>query len=1079
MRQPILSLVLVGLCAPALLIDSAWASPSDDDTHFETHIRPILVKHCYGCHGPEKQKSSLRLDSAEALSVGGSRGPAVIPNDSNSLLLEAIRQTGELKMPPDGPLDPEVIERLSQWIQEGAHWPAYDPSTAPEKKDFSEARARHWAYQPLKDTAPPTHAEAPHPIDAYIRSAQEAAGLTPSPMADKRTLLRRVTYDLTGLPPTPEALAAFEADQSPEAWQTVIDGLLASPFYGERWGRHWLDVVRYTDSFDSRGNDKTDPVEIWRYRDWVVHALNEDMPYTDFVTHQVAGDLLPAPSGDFYRDGLIATGMLAIGHWPQGDADKQKMVSDIVDDQVDVVTRAFLGTTLACARCHDHKFDPLSIEEYYGMAGIFFSSSILPGPGAKTEGSPISHFPLAAPEAVARRAEAEGRIKTLIESRDTQLEAARDSFATAELGKTGAYLLATRDDATADTSPLHPDVLQRWQRTLDGDVRPALPKVQERFQSLPGVTTRKGNTDTPSAVGNASEHDIAYATIAQTARSVAIHPGPTEGVGLAWRAPTDATITLQGHLADADSNCGDGVQWTLTHHESGLGRTIASGRVPNGERASFAIDTPFAVAAQDQLRLTVLPAGGHACDTTELRLTITPEGGPTWDSTETLLTNFAQGNPWPDVQRNPEVWWLFTEQGGSTLDPILFAPWRAALREVASGQRDEVALAEAAAAIQAAIDGALANPESPLKRAVSALREPGGPAWSDTPPPADPDAFNALVAELSELEKEVATPFERAVGIQEGGVPNTEHAGIHDVHVHRRGEYTNLGDLVPRHMPALITGSAVRPVTEGSGRRELAQWLTEDSAPLLARVMVNRVWQHHFGAGLVRTPGDFGAQGQAPTHPELLDYLAARFIESGWSLKALHRLILTSATWQQRSGADKALHTADPENRLLARMNRQRLDAESLRDSLLFVTDQLDPTPGGPAYVDLATPRRTLYYRTSRSNLNTYTQLFDGADPTSIVAARNESTVAPQALFLMNHPLQLRAAEALATIAATDPSTAAVDTMYHRLFLRPPTDAERDIAEHALQQLGHPENTTALAAYAQVLLSSNAFYFVD
>jgi hypothetical protein len=284
---------------------------------------------------------------------------------------------------------------------------------------------------------------------------------------------------------------------------------------------------------------------------------------------------------------------------------------------------------------------------------------------------------------------------------------------------------------------------------------------------------------------------------------------------------------------------------------------------------------------------------------------------------------------------------------------------------------------------------------------------------------------------------------------------------------------------VPRTLPAIVAGTSSHTVTDGSGRRELADWLTGDCAPLLARVMVNRVWQHHFGYGLVRTPGDFGTRGEAPTHPELLDYLTARFVASDWSLKELHRAILNTDVYRRSSATTDAQAEMDPENRLLARMNRRRLDAESLRDSLIFVSGRLDLSAGGPAYIDLATPRRTLYLRTVRSNLSTYAALFDGADPTAVTPVRNESTVAQQALFLMNHPLLLSAAEALSNDVPGDTTADWVTGLYGRLFSRPPTDAELAFAAETLRQLGYPETVEARTAYAQVLLSSNEFYFID
>ena len=1076
------------LYASFMLCLLATADPGNDNAAdmFEREVRPILAKHCFDCHGSEKQKSELRLDSALSIRSGGTRGPAVDPGNTDSLLLQAIRQTGELKMPPDGQLEPSEIDELTRWVEAGANWPEYEANQILPEVGLIEARAKHWAYQPLSQAAPPEVANEVwnrNGIDRFLWRALEEAELQPSPQADKRTLIRRVTYDLTGLPPAPEEVDAFLADSRPDAFEALVERLLASPRYGERWARHWLDAVRYTDSFDSRANDKTDVVEIWRYRDWVVNAMNTDMPYDRFVAYQVSGDVMPLADGAFNRDGLIATGMLAMGNWPQGDADKEKMVTDIVDDQVDVVMRTFLGVTMACARCHDHKFDPFSTEEYYGLAGIFFSSSILPGPGMKTEGSPILHLPLAFPEILAQRAASEERLAKLHEEREALLTQARTEFSMQHIGQTDLYLLAAyhEDSATppqADPA-LNVDALRNWTRTLNDDIIPALQRVESDFQQLPGLFSRNDADSTPSAVGNTTETEVKYSTITQPGRSVVVHPGPQEGVGIGWRAPVDAFVTLSGHLADADANCGDGIQWSVVHRESGVERVIATGQIANGGTSPLGVDTPFSIERGGQVLLTVMPGGGHACDTTQVALQITSDAGQVWDLATDVLPRFAEGNPWPDDSGNPDVWWLYREAGKPELDPVLFAPWWTALREVREGRRDADALREAAAVIQSAIDSALANSESPLRTAVDQLTGPGGPMWLASPPTEDDSRLARLDAEIAEINHQLESPIDYAIGIQEGGVPGTGHAGIHDVHVHHRGDYAKLGALVPRQMPAIITGASPRTVTQGSGRRDLGEWLTDDCAALLARVMVNRVWQHHFGRGLVRTPGDFGAQGIPPTHPELLDYLAARFIESGWSIKDLHRAMVNTAVYKQSSAATDRHVEVDPDNRLLAHMNRRRLDAEALRDSLMAVTGRLDPTLGGPAYTDVSTPRRTLYLRTVRSNLNTYVVLFDGADPTAITPTRNESTVAPQALFFMNHPLFLSAADALVAQIDYGQTPNPVEEMYRRVFARMPTETELQIAESALQRLGYPESSTALTAYAQILLSCNEFYFID
>lgn len=1050
---------------------------------FERKVRPILAERCFECHGPEVQKSDLRLDTAEGARRGGSRGAAVVPEDASSLLLQAVDYVHEPKMPPRGKLAEDEIEVLRAWIMAGAVWPEYEArAEAGGKSGIDiEAGKRHWAYQRPVKHAPPAVQDETWPrgdIDRFLLAAMESAGVKPAPPADKRTLIRRVTYDLTGLPPTPEEVEAFLADDAPDAFERVVERLLASPQYGERWGRHWLDVVRYTDAFDSRGTAQTEPVEIWRYRDWVVRAFNDDMPYNEFLRRQIAGDLLPGPDGGFSGDNLVATGVLAIGHWPQGDADKEKMVTDIVDDQIDLVTRGFLATTMACARCHDHKFDPFTTEDYYAMAGIFFSSSILPGPGAKTEGSPILHLPIASQEELKARAARESRIATLRQDIAARIDEERRAWAVKEVGKTSAYILAAHaaEQGGAADPALTGEAVARWSQYLGYGPGTPLPKFERDTQGIAGLWVWRGAADMPTAVANTTDQEVKYLSITQPPRTLVLHPAPVEPARAAWRSPVDGVVRVTGRVADADGTCGNGIRWQLDYRGRGTSRVLAEGVIMNGGVADFAVDEAVNVAARDTLVLSVLPEGEYACDSTVVEWRIAAEDGTAWDLASEVLSQFDQPGPWPDTQGHDGVWWLLDTGISAGADPIVFAPWWAAVDAVAQGTRDADALAAGATLVQEALLHAAASEDASLRAVYEAVTGEQGPFWIAAPPAASDSPRPAMEAELRALEAETPPALEYAVGIQEGGVPDTPYASPQDVRVHRRGDYTNLGEVVPRRMPLVLASAPQQPIDVGSGRLQLADWVASEENPLTARVMVNRIWQHFFGAGLVRTPGDFGRQGEAPTHPELLDWLACTLMERGWSVKAMHRLIVHSAAYHQTSMAPEAVER-DPENRLVARMNRKRLDAESLRDSLLAASGVLDLTMGGPAFDDVTIPRRTLYVRTVRSNRSTYTMLFDGADPTSIVPQRTESLVSPQALFLMNHPFVLGQCEMIAD-RAPEEFDAMVSAMYRRLYARAPSQAERELARGALTDLGFPSRA-ARTAYAQVLVNANEFMFVD
>ncbi|HEV3122108.1 MAG TPA: DUF1549 domain-containing protein, partial [Isosphaeraceae bacterium] len=424
------------------------------DEFFEKDVRPLLVERCQKCHGQDKPKAGLQLLSRSSVLEGGESGPAAVSgNPDESLLIQAIRYDDEPKMPPKEKLSDREIEILTRWVAQGLPWPEHkieakspESTSAPAAQvAFTDEQRRFWSFQPVKEVAPRPVRHASWvrtPIDCYILAALEEKGLEPASAAGKRTLLRRATFDLTGLPPTREEIHAFLNDDSPDAFARVVDRLLASPRYGERWGRHWLDVVRYADSRDSRGlGGDTDITEAYRYRDWVVSAFNHDLPYDQFIIDQLAGDLVPGRGpGGFNAEGLVATGLLTIGEWGTGDADKEKMVTDIVDDQIDVVGRAFLGLTLACARCHDHKFDPIPTEDYYGLAGIFFSTHIRPGPGAKTAGSPLLRTPLVPPDAIEAARKHRSRIAELEKEVKEREQQASASYARGLLPETSKYL---------------------------------------------------------------------------------------------------------------------------------------------------------------------------------------------------------------------------------------------------------------------------------------------------------------------------------------------------------------------------------------------------------------------------------------------------------------------------------------------------------------------------------------------------------------------------------------------------------------------------------------------------------------
>ncbi|MGE0606421.1 MAG: PSD1 and planctomycete cytochrome C domain-containing protein [Pirellulales bacterium] len=718
------------LCLALAAADPAEAAPTAEQLKFfETSVRPLLAEHCLKCHGPEKQWASLRLDTKAGLLKGGDSGPAIVAGQPDeSRLILAVRQTDEnLQMPPDDKLTDRQIADLVRWVEMGAPFPA-DATAELPKRD-----PNHWAFLPPTAAPLPPVRQAEWvqtPIDQFVLARLEAAGIAPAAPADKPTLLRRATYDLTGLPPTPAEIADFLADGRPDAFARVVERLLASPAYGERWGRHWLDVARYA---DSNGLDENIcHGNAWRYRDYVVAAFNADKSFDRFMVEQLAGDLLPAEDEAARRQQLIATGFLSIGPKVLAEVDMSKMRMDIVDEQVDTVGRALMGLTLGCARCHDHKFDPIATADYYGLAGIFKST------------------------------------KTM----DTYTKIAR------------------------------------WHE-----------------QELPSDENR------------------------------------------ARQQQHDAQVAAQQQAVDA-----------------------------------------FVAKADEQVRQS-LPA---------------------------------------DAKPPEKLEELYSEEA---------------------------------------------------KAELKKLRE--------------------------ELDKLTKTPPDLAAAMAV-----TEDT-VADVAIHIRGNPLKLGEIAPRHVPPVLRGPEPPTITTAeSGRRELAQWLADPRHPLTSRVMANRVWHWHFGRGIVPTTDNFGLLGELPSHPELLDWLALRFVSDGWSIKSLHRLIMSSSVYQQGSTPRAGTAALDPDNRWLGHFEVRRLEAEEVRDSLLAVAGRLDDTLGGSMLkvknrefffdhtstdlTDYTSNRRSLYLPVVRNNVYDVFQLLDYPDAALPSGTRTATTVAPQALLMMNSDFVMQCASHLA-----------------------------------------------------------------
>ncbi|MFO0889236.1 MAG: DUF1553 domain-containing protein [Isosphaeraceae bacterium] len=906
---------------------------------FEAKIRPVLIRECYPCHasGAKSIKGGLRLDSREGLRAGGESGQILIPGKPDeSPILEALRHEG-LAMPPRGKLPDAVIADFTHWIKLGAPDPrdgAAPARPSPAANDI-EAGRRFWAYQAPRTSLPPEVRDASWPsteIDRFILAGLEAKGLRPVADADRHTLARRLAYDLIGLLLPPEEVDAFVADPAPDAYERLVDRLLASPAFGERWGRHWLDVARFAESLTLRGFIFPNA---WRYRDFVIEAFNSDMPFDRFVLEQIAGDLVAAGSPRDRRRQVTATTFLMLGNANLEEQDKRQLDMDLVDEQLDTIGKAILGQTIGCARCHDHKFDPIPTRDYYALAGILASTRAL-------EHANVSKW-LEVPLPVPEREEA---------------------------------ALRRQEEAVA---------------ALEARI-----KAEKSGRSQVG----------PSAGGPLP---------VASAPGIVVDDAKARRVGDWTTSRFSRTYIGAGYLHDGDAGKGEK---TLTFQPE----------LPEAGPYDVWLAYSPGSSRSSEVPVTVLSADGETTVRVDMRAT------PPIDGRYVSLGRFR-------FEKNGQGFVMIANEGTTghvTADAVCFVPARMV---VPSGPGKAVA------------DSASPSPEIELKR----LKAAG---------PRRPMAMTVL-----------------------------ERPKPGDTQVHIRGSVHTLGDHVPRGFLRVATlGPAPAIPSDQSGRRELAEWLGSGRNPLTARVFANRAWHWLFGAGLVRTTDNFGTTGEPPSHPELLGDLAARFAgEDGWSVKRLVRRIVLSRTYRLASAADadpKAA-LADPENRLLRRQNRRRLDAECIRDAILSAGGALRRDMGGPGFpADLpadydyrdSQTRRSVYVPVFRNALPELFEVFDFADPSMVVGRRDASTVAPQALFLMNHPFVLdqarRASRRL--LAGPDRDDPARGARAYRWTLgRAPTPAERELAVRFVAGEPGMRAEDAWALVFQALFSSVDFRYVN
>ncbi|MBC7964728.1 MAG: DUF1553 domain-containing protein [Fuerstia sp.] len=1078
------------LTAALILCLSAKNSPAAADAEFfEKKIRPVLATHCFECHSGETHESGLRVDSLSGILTGGERGPAIVPGKPDeSLLISAIRHSDTLQMPATRKLPQPLIDDLAQWVREGAEWPDAEPVTvaptnAAQERMPTEAEKQFWAFQtPQRSPIPQVHdvhGWARTPVDYFILAQLESRQLLPNHIADKRTLIRRATLALIGLPPTPEEVKTFLADESPTAFESVVERLLSSPRYGERWGRHWLDVVRYA---DSNGLDENLAFgNAWRYRDYVIEAFNADLPYDEFLREQLAGDLLPtADSADIQLRRIIATGFLSLGAKMLAEDDPVKMEMDIIDEQIDTLGKAVLGMTIGCARCHDHKFDPISAHDYYALAGIFKSTKTMDNFGVVAR---WQERPLALPDVVAERDRQQAAAEAVQADIVQRMQQETDRITREARAQMAAYMLAADRQLRAEES------LMGATPVADNEARRSAPEcLLLEAEDYARGNVMKDTTNYGAGIGvlvnqgelpNFTEYDIEL---------------PQAGLyqfdlRYAAAAARPTVVTIDGKPIKTDAAGQVTGSWTA---ESQRWFVEAIVEVPVGKHI-VRLENAGPFPHID--KLCIAPVGGSPTSPSAAKETLDT---PMIQLHPQLVANLVRLlTAQRDVADGPfSLWWKLRTTGSleASLDssplcamlladpmPTTLAALALRYQELANGE-DSPHLAP--------LKVLLSGSDSPFS-----LGDKAESLYSET-----------VVTELRMLREkkaaiEAAIPaIPEAMSVSEGSPQN--------LRIHLRGSHTTLGVEVPRRIPRVFATAAESPISDQtSGRLRLAEWLTQPSHPLTARVLVNRVWQAHFGEGLVRSPDNFGRLGEKPTHPELLDWLAIRFIDDGWSIKSLHRLILNSAVWQQSTDFNQAAAAIDPENRLLWRINRRRLEAEAIRDSLLAIGGGLDTTMGGTLLptanrnyvtstaninVDIyEAPRRTIYLPVVRSALNDYLTAFDFGDPSAMSGQRDRTTVAPQSLFLMNSKLVASQSKNLATSLLDSIATDAgrITEAFERFYSRPPTQSEIEsslnfiaLYEDTLRSRGvmaEQLRPQAWQAFCRALMATNEFLYVN
>ncbi len=964
-------LVLISVIGTGQVCAQTQSTSIEGEEYFEKKVRPLLVEHCNTCHSVDAKKlqAGLRLDSREGLLHGGDSGAAIVPGDPDaSLLIEAVRYES-YEMPPEGKLPTEDIETLQRWVEMGAPWPNDEvPEAALTKPDFDlqQRKSEHWVWQPIQTPAIPSVVDTSWPrdeLDNFVLAKLDEAGLRPASDADRTAILRRLYFDLIGLPPTPTQTRKFLDDSSPHAIERLVDELLDSPYFGERWGRHWLDLVRYA---ESRGHEfDNDAPNAFQYRDYIIRAFNADVPYDQLVLEHIAGDLLPEPrlnSTHGYNESILGTGFWFLGEWVHSPVDIRKDETDRFDNMIDVMSKTFLGVTVACARCHDHKFDAISTADYYSLCGFLQSSDFRQVPFESLEHNRRIFNKLTELDAKYRQKISEVLSQSAVTSAGSKTQFEGNSPC-----------------IVVDYSLLSPAEFMQ-----DGFVFGDRP----RFAGQPYLAMAEGKPCVRFATATAAQSDSFWNGL---------------------EAINEPTVQNKSQLFSLP--CSGRTLRTPTF-------TLTSGNVACRVQGSGHV-----VACVDSHRLIAGPLHKE---------TIRP---------------IASDQEWVELELDRyvghRVHLEFTPAEGIELQVRLVTQGASSETRERLSQHEKLV----ADAVQ---EFSLAANQTHGKQLRHIARK-----WS---------------AERTELRTQVMLRSHLAMAMMDG-------TGEDD-HVLIRGNSSKPGDSEPRHFLTALTGGQRMAIFSGSGRLELARHINDSSNPLTPRVIVNRIWHYLMGRGIVATTDDFGVLGQRPTHPELLDHLASRFIEDGRSIKRMIRAIVLSRTYRMSScveavlqedsdgGASGHLDSVDPNNLLWHHRPPKRLEGEAIRDALLSISGRLDPAQFGESVPIHLTEfmdgrgrpnssgpldgdgRRSIYVAVRRNFLSPFMLTFDTPAPFSTMGRRNVSNVPAQALILMNDPLvvELAASWAGRAIKEASTTTSRVEWMYRSAFARLPTESEKTVA---------------------------------